>query len=144
MNKIITILLLISLPIFNYAQKLSVVFNAGGVPEELTLVDSNGVRAGYSNIYNSRGILTMSLMYKNGVPNGQWSKYNENTGKLQESFTYVNGKLNGEHIWWDESGKVIKCIVFKNGVRINYPKAESLWALNLDLPSFLNSLQPIG
>lgn len=109
-------------------------FNGSGVPEELTLVDSNGVKIGYSNYYNNSGMLVMSLNYKNGVPNGQWTKYDDKTGKVRETFVYVNGKLNGEHLWYDGTGKVINSVVFKNGVRINFPQAENLWTLQSVAP----------
>lgn len=131
MKRITVIFLMTVFAIFTQAQKVYMVFNSGGTPEELTLVDSNGVKIGYSNFYSKTGTLTMSLMYKNGVPNGQWTRYDEQTGKLKESFTYVNGKLNGEHFWYDESGNILKCIVHKNGIRINNLQAENLWALEV-------------
>ncbi len=123
------------------AQKVFMVFNAtSGSPEELTLVDSNGVKIGYSNFYNKSGILTMSLMYKNGVPNGQWAKYDDKTGKIKESFIYVNGKLNGARCYYDESGKIIQRIIYKNGMRVNFPPAENLWALEGVTPDGENYL----
>ena len=120
--------LLTIIPLFTNAQKVLVVFHAGGIPAEVTLVDSNGVRIGYSNFYNSAGILTMSLMYKNGVPNGQWTRYDDKTGQLKESFTYINGKLEGEHCWFDDFGKIAKNIVHVNGTRVN-PVGENIWAI---------------
>ena len=118
------------------AQKVFMVFNVTtGVPQELTLVDSNGVKIGYSNFYNSKGILTMSLMYENGVPNGQWTRYDDKTGKLKESFTYLNGKLNGERCLYDENGKITKSIAYIDGVRIAFPQNEILWALEFVAPA---------
>ena len=143
MRTIIALVFLMTFPICANAQKVYMVFNAStGNPEELTLVDSNGVKIGYSNFYNKAGVLTMSLMYNNGIPNGQWSKYDEKTGKIKESFTYVNGKLNGERCQWDESGKVINRVVYKNGIRVNYPQSDNLWSLHVG-PSNIedNSLQ---
>jgi hypothetical protein len=135
MNKLITILLLTLFPIFMNAQKVFIVFNiTTGVPEELTLVDSNGVKIGYSNFYNSKGILTMSLMYKNGVPNGQWTRYDEKTGILKESFTYVNGKLNGAKCIYDAAGTITKSIVYADGIRLNFQQTEKLWALEVVAP----------
>ena len=132
MRMIIMLVVLSIFPIVANAQKVFMVFNAStGNPEELTLIDSNGVKIGYSNFYNKSGVLTMSLMYKNGVPDGKWSRYDEKTGKLMESFIYVNGKLNGERCFWDESGNVTKSVVYKNGIRVNYPQTENLWALEV-------------
>lgn len=115
---------------FTSGQKVQMVFNGSGTPEELTLVDSNGVKIGYSNFYNKSGLLIMSLNYKNGVANGQWSRYDDKTGKIKESFTYLNGKLNGEHIWYNELGAVIKNVVYKNGIRV-VPSAQNIWALEV-------------
>jgi hypothetical protein len=135
LKAIFFVLLLTMFSMVTKAQKVFMVFNGSGVPEELTLVDSNGVKIGYSNFYNKSGILTMSLMYKNGVPNGQWSRYDDKTGKIKESFVYVNGKLNGERCWFDESGNVIQRVMYNNGIRINFPKAENLWALEVVTPT---------
>ena len=129
MKKAVIILMLTVISIFANAQKISMVFSASGIPIELTLVDSNGVRIGYSNFYNETGTLVMSLMYKNGVPNGQWARYDNKTGKLKETFVYVNGKLNGVHCWYDESGKIIKDIAYNNGVRVNNTQTENQLAL---------------
>jgi hypothetical protein len=126
------------------AQKVQIAFHAGGVPEEVTLLDSNNTRIGYSNIYNTAGVLTMSLMYKNGVPDGQWSRYDDKTGRMKESFNYVNGKLHGEHVWYDESGKIIKTVVFNNGVRVNYPKADNLWTLEVSPATETGSFRVMG
>jgi hypothetical protein len=122
-------------PILMNAQKVFISFNlTTGVPEELTLVDSNGVKIGYSNFYNSMGILTMSLMYKNGVPDGQWTRYDEKTGIIKESFTYVNGKLNGEKCIYDACGRITKSIVYSDGIRLNFRQTENLWALEVVAP----------
>jgi hypothetical protein len=135
MNKIITFLLLTLFPILLNAQKVFIVFNlTTGVPEELTLVDSNGVKIGYSNFYNSKGILTMSLMYKNGVPDGQWTRYDDKTGIIKESFTYVNGKLNGAKCIYDADGRIAKTIVYADGIRLNFRQTENLWALEVVAP----------
>jgi hypothetical protein len=127
---LVFIVLLTVFAIVTNAQKVFMVFNATtGSPEELTLVDSNGVKIGYSNFYNRAGVLTMSLMYKNGVPNGQWSKYDDKTGKIKESFIYVDGKLHGERCYYDETGKITHQIIYKHGMRVNFPPSENLWAL---------------
>jgi len=101
------------------------VFNVTtGVPVELTLVDSNGVKIGYSNFYNKAGILIMSLMYKNGVPNGQWTRYDDKTGKIKESFIYENGKLNGDRCFYNEYGRISRSIAYKEGVKVTFPQAQ--------------------
>jgi len=137
--KIITLLVVALISTLASAQKVQMVFNANGVPEEMTLVDDNGVRIGYSNIYNASGILVMALNYSNGVPNGVWSRYDDKTGKIRESFTYVNGKLNGERFWYDESGAIIRSVVYQNGLRIN-THADSFWALEVT-PDFKSGTQ---
>lgn len=129
-------------PMLSIGQKVQMVFNGSGVPEELTLVDSNGVRIGYSNVYNKSGILVMSLMYKNGVPNGQWSRYDDKTGKIKESFNYVNGKLNGEHIWYNENGGIIKSVIYNNGTRVATP-AQNIWALEVSHENAINHSLPV-
>ncbi len=135
MKKVLAVFLLLLLPILLNAQKVYIVFNVStGVPEELTLVDSNGVKIGYSNFYNSKGILTMSLMYKNGVPNGQWTRYDEKTGIIKESFTYADGKLNGEKRVYDAGGRITKSIAYENGIRLDFRQTENLWALEVVAP----------
>lgn len=108
MKNTLFIFLLLVIFKFTIAQKILISFNNCGFPEEISLVDSNGIKIGYSNFYNNQGILIMSLMYKNGVPNGQWSRFDDKTGKIKETFYYVNGKLKGEHNWFNDFGIVIK------------------------------------
>ena len=145
MRKITTIILLTMLPILMNAQKIFMVFNiTTGVPQELTLVDSNGVKIGYSNFYNSKGILTMSLMYENGIPNGQWSRYDDKTGKIKESFIYVNGKLNGERCLYDEYGRITKTIAYRDGVRVVFPQNDNMWALEFVSPAEASSFRFIS
>ena len=113
MKTIITIFILTMFPLIISAQKTFMVFNVTtGVPVELTLVDSNGVKIGYSNFYNKAGILIMSLMYKNGVPNGQWTRYDDKTGKIKESFIY------------NEYGRISRSIAYKEGVKVTFPQAQ--------------------
>lgn len=98
------------------AQKILIVFD-NLLPTEISLVDSNDIKIGYSNYYD-KGILILSMMYKNGKPNGQWSKY-DTVGRLRESFNYLNGKLIGEHRWYNESGDIIKISIHNKPCEIS-------------------------
>jgi antitoxin component YwqK of YwqJK toxin-antitoxin module len=39
-------------------------------------------------------------------------------GQVADSLVYVNGKLHGSAVWYDESGHLIKKVEYDNGVRI--------------------------
>lgn len=76
------------------------------------LLISNG--EGTLKSYNNNGSLKAIEEYKNGLRNGNSELYKN--GKLNFKATYVNGKSEGETIWYYPNGNVKEIIHMKGGI----------------------------
>lgn len=67
-------------------------------------------------VYHENEKLWMREFWKNGKPNGEFSKFYKN-GRLEEQKFYRNGELNGEYKFWYENGRLMEYTLYQNGKR---------------------------
>lgn len=67
--------------------------------------------------------------YENGKRTGKWAEYYQGTDKLCRTEHWANDKLNGVRTRFDQEGKIIEEIVFKDGeavIKTNYDSDQGL------------------
>ncbi len=75
---------------------------------------SEGLLNGISEIYSNRN-LVKSIMYKNGLRDGNEKNYDYN--RLTEIRSFSEGKLNGLSKFYDYGEKLVKTVSYKNGIQ---------------------------
>lgn len=74
----------------------------------------NGLRDGISTWYNQSEVITIQYTYKAGLLEGT-AKAFFFSSKLQSEGDYLNDQENGEWKYYDETGKQVKSVFYKNG-----------------------------
>jgi antitoxin component YwqK of YwqJK toxin-antitoxin module len=81
--------------------------------------------------YFSKNFLTYEAEFKNGVRQGLMKTYYQ-SGKLRQTFWYVNGMREDTAVWYHEDGVVFRKTAFKrdsmNGMQIQYYKSGKVRA----------------
>jgi hypothetical protein len=97
-------------------------------------VDTSTVAdTGFTGIkqFYSKNFLSYEAEYKNGVRNGLMKTYYQ-SGKLRQTFHYVNGMREDTAIWYHEDGVIFRKTAFKrdsmNGMQIQYYKSGKVRA----------------
>ena len=90
-------------------------FYESGNPES-TLPFTNGDFDGlYLYYYDSPGVLQAKIEYSNSLNNGVYILFAENGQKLYEYF-YLNDELDGEQKEYSDTGSLISCTVWLEGI----------------------------
>jgi antitoxin component YwqK of YwqJK toxin-antitoxin module len=81
--------------------------------------------------FYSKNFLTYEAEYKNGVRQGLMKTYYQ-SGKLRQTFWYVNGMREDTAVWYHEDGVIFRKTAFKrdsmNGMQIQYYKSGKVRA----------------
>lgn len=81
--------------------------------------------------YFSKNFLTYEAEFKNGVRHGLMKTYYQ-SGKLRQTFWYVNGMREDTAVWYHEDGAIFRKTAFKrdsmNGMQIQYFKSGKIRA----------------
>jgi predicted small lipoprotein YifL len=102
--------------------------NSGSAADTSTVADT-----GFTGIkqYFSKNFLTYEAEYKNGVRQGLMKTYYQ-SGKLRQTFWYVNGMREDTAVWYHEDGAIFRKTAFKrdsmNGMQIQYYKSGKVRA----------------
>lgn len=81
--------------------------------ESSSIVKIGKIEERYEN-----GNLKMEGWFLDGEKDEVWTWYYEN-GKASEEKIYIAGKLNGSSKKWDENGKLISKVNYKDGIRVD-------------------------
>jgi antitoxin component YwqK of YwqJK toxin-antitoxin module len=73
-----------------------------------------GKAAGPYNAYFPDGSSNLTGQFKDGQRDGQWTWYVQN-GKIESVVSFVAGKKNGNQVFYNSVGKVIKTETYRNG-----------------------------
>ena len=73
---------------------------------------------GTMETYYENGKVNQKVAIKNGLFNGKIEKFSDKSGKLVGTGTMKNGLPDGEFIEYDEAGKVISKVKYKDGKEI--------------------------
>ena len=73
-----------------------------------------GKETGMWKCFDKDSVLYHTIIYVNGVYNGEYLKYYPN-GQVKEKATFLNGEFEGELIYYDEKGIITKTEFYKNG-----------------------------
>lgn len=76
---------------------------------------SDGTLNGISEIYNSDNTLIKSIMYRNGLRNGNEKNYDHD--RLYQTRSFSEGKLNGLSKSYDFDGNLVTTVSYKNGIK---------------------------
>ncbi len=74
-----------------------------------------GEKNGQQIYFSPKGDTTLWENYKNGILHGPKKTYNKRTKKLEKEAFYVNGLLEGAFIVYNEDGKIIQKLNYKQG-----------------------------
>ncbi|MDQ3111535.1 MAG: tetratricopeptide repeat protein, partial [Bacteroidota bacterium] len=85
--------------------------------------------------YQNHIINGIGVINETGIENGKWKYFHGRTGRLFSKGDYVNGKREGEWVWFYEDGTLKETSRFENGVREG--KSEQFY--DNGLPSFKTS-----
>jgi hypothetical protein len=125
----ISLIVLVSLLSFNSCTgKRSAKNNIASEADSVTVPDTGftGIKQGMSGRY-----IVNEVTYKNGVRNGLMKTFYQ-SGKLRQTFWYVNGLRQDSAIWFWEEGQVFRTTPFKNdtidGVQKQYYRTGKLRA----------------
>jgi hypothetical protein len=81
--------------------------------------------------YFSKNFLTYEAEFKNGIRHGVMKTYYQ-SGKLRQTFMYVNGLREDTAVWYHEDGVIFRKTAFKrdsmNGTQIQYYKSGKIRA----------------
>ncbi len=78
----------------------------------------NGQLHGFAATYRFNNIME-SFQYVNGILNGEYKKYFDTGGKLQQEAIYKNGKLDGTMRFYNKEGQVTLEYEYKNGEKVS-------------------------
>ncbi len=101
----------------------------------------NGIKIGEWIEYDKEG----NVIIKGNYTNGQIVSYRSDEQKIREVQNYVNGKLNGENIFYDTKGRIRETFIYKDGIKIEetfYDKGTFIFKKTFDLEGRV--LQVIG
>lgn len=82
-----------------------------------SVLSFNGLNGNIETYYEN-GKINQKIAIKNGLLNGEVKKYSETTGKVIGTGTMKDGLPDGEFTEFDENGKVISKIKYKNGQEV--------------------------
>jgi len=68
------------------------------------------------NMYDDNGRLVQQIEYKLGVPDGKGFTYNPDTGNKIQEMNFINGKLHGEMIIFDQLGDIAAKLTYVDGI----------------------------